>query len=200
LPLLMAAMQLVAGYCGAFLVVPLCGALTVWLTFVLGRRVFGRDVVALWGAALVATSPVFLYQLMNAMSDVPVTAFYMLALTLAVARRPLASGLAMSVAIAIRPNLAPLAIVIAAWLWLAQRAREREASGERVVLCFALGLVPSVVGLLWFNGVLYESPLISGYGTAGDYYALGFFSANARQFAMSIAEIETPVVALAAVY
>ena len=76
------------------------------LTFAFGRRAVGSDVVALWGAGLVATSPVFLYQLMNAMSDVPVTAFYMLALTLAVARRPLASGLAMSVAIAIRPNLA----------------------------------------------------------------------------------------------
>src|SRR5262249_11797340 len=61
LPLLMALAQAVAGYCGAFLVVPLCGALTVWLTFVLGRRVFGNVGVALWGAALVATSPVFLY-------------------------------------------------------------------------------------------------------------------------------------------
>jgi hypothetical protein len=206
LPLLIALAQRAAGYCGAFLVVPLCGALTVWLTFVFGRRAFGSDVVALWGAALVATSPVFLYQLMNAMSDVPATAFYALALTLAVAeevrlkpdttyvasafRRTLASGLAMSVAIAIRPNLAPLAIVIAAWLWLSRND----------VRWFVLGVVPSVAGLLWFNSVLYESPLISGYGTAGDYYALRFVSANARQFATSIAEIETPVVALSAVY
>jgi len=235
LPLLMAAMQLVAGYCGAFLVVPLCGALTVWLTFVLGRRVFGRDVVALWGAALVAASPVFLYQLMNAMSDVPVTAFYTLALTLAVRLKPdttyvrlkpdttyvrprpdttyvasgfsrtFTSGLAMSVAIAIRPNLAPLAIVIAAWLWA---SRNGEVTAKTVpygwvpyeVSWFALGLLPSVAGLLWFNGVLYESPFVSGYGTAGDLYALRFFGANARQFARSIAETDTPVVLLALVY
>jgi hypothetical protein len=32
----------------------------------------------LWGAGLVATSPVFLYQLMNAMGGVPVTAAWML--------------------------------------------------------------------------------------------------------------------------
>ncbi len=194
LPLLMAAMQLVAGYCGAFLVVPLCGALTVWLTFVVGRRVLGSHVVALWGAGLVATSPVFLYQLMNAMSDVPVTAFYMLGVALAVMRRPLAAGLAMSIAIAIRPNLAPLAIVIAAWTWFA-----RAPKGVPCIW-FVVGILPSVAGLLWFNAALYESPLISGYGTAGDLYALGFFSTNARQFATRIAEIETPIVALAAVY
>ena len=72
LPLLMALFQAIAGYCGAFLVVPLCSALTVWLTFTLGRRLFDAPAVALWGAALVAASPVFLYQLMNAMSDVPI--------------------------------------------------------------------------------------------------------------------------------
>ena len=99
----------------AFLVVPLCGALTVFLTYELGRRVFGRPGIALWGAALVATSPVFLYQLMNAMSDVPVTAAWTLALVLAIARRPLTAGLAMSAAIAIRPNLAPLAALLCLW-------------------------------------------------------------------------------------
>src|SRR5204862_3355907 len=127
LPLLMAIFQTIGGYCAAFLVVPLCGALTIWLTFVFGRCVFGAPGIALWGAFLVATSPVFLYQLMNAMSDVPVTAFWMAALVLAVGRRPvgrerprvvgpLASGLTMSIAIAIRPNLAPLAVVLGVWL------------------------------------------------------------------------------------
>src|SRR6185295_10544235 len=38
LPLLMALFQAAAGYCGAFFVVPLCGALTIWLTYMLGRR------------------------------------------------------------------------------------------------------------------------------------------------------------------
>src|SRR3954469_25863065 len=33
LPLLMALLQLLGGYCGAFFVVPLCGALTIWLTY-----------------------------------------------------------------------------------------------------------------------------------------------------------------------
>jgi len=187
LPLLMALAQTVCGFCGAFLVVPLCGALTVALTFAFGRRVFGGAGVALWGASLVGTSPVFLYQLMNAMSDVPVTAFCTLALTLAVMRRPLASGLAMSVAIAIRPNLAPLALIIAAWLW-------------KDAWRFALGVLPAAAGIMWLNGVLYESPFVSGYGTAGDLYSLSHLGTNVRQFATWIGEIETPVVALAAVY
>src|SRR5262249_794882 len=111
LPLLMALFQTIGGFCAAFLVVPISGALTVWLTFVLGRRVVGAAGVALWSAVLVSTSPVFLYQLMNAMSDVPVTAFWSLALVLAIIGRPLASGLAASIAIAIRPNLVVLAPV-----------------------------------------------------------------------------------------
>jgi asparagine N-glycosylation enzyme membrane subunit Stt3 len=39
--------------------VPLCGALTIWLTFTLGRQLFEPPAVALWGAALVATSRSF---------------------------------------------------------------------------------------------------------------------------------------------
>jgi hypothetical protein len=197
LPLLMAICQRLAGYCAAFVVVPLCGGLTIWLTFVLGRRVFGAPGVALWGASLVATSPVFLYQLMNAMSDVPVTAFWILALVLAVMRRPLASGLAMSVAIAIRPNLAPLAVVPALWLAVTSAAK---APRDALPIRFAIGLTPAVVGIAWLNGALYESPLVSGYGTTGDLYSLRFFGTNVRQFATWMAEVETPVVAIGALY
>jgi hypothetical protein len=204
LPLLMALMQAIAGACGAFLVVPLCGALTVWLTFTLGRRLFDAPAVALWGAALVAASPVFLYQLMNAMSDVPVTAAWMLALVLAVIGRPLASGIAMSVAIAIRPNLTPLALVVAAWIWMARAINETPGkegrSGAGDVVWFLVGVVPSVVGIGWLNTRLYGSPLTSGYGATADYYSLGFLSTNVRQFAAWMIGAETPVVGLAALY
>jgi hypothetical protein len=207
LPLLMAIFQTIGGFCAAFLVVPLCGALTIWLTFVFGRRVFGTPGIALWGASLVATSPVFLYQLMNAMSDVPVTAFWMLALVLAVLRRPLASGLAMSVAIAIRPNLAPLAAVLGVWIATTGTDAVQAAPHgtwttvlSAMPIRFAIGLAPAVLGIVWLNGVLYESPLVTGYGTAGDLYALRFFGTNVRQFAMWSADVETPIVALAALY
>jgi len=221
LPLLMAAFQAIAGFCGAFLVVPLCGALATWLTYVLGRRLFDAPGIALWGACLVGTSPVFLYQLMNAMSDVPATAAWTLALVLTVARRPLAGGLAMSAAIAIRPNLVPLAVVLLAWIVLsgskARLTAETAESAEQnfslrslralrflhsyaAATRFAIGLVPSIAGIAWLNGRLYESPLTSGYGTTADYYSLGYLSTNLRQFASWMADVETPLVALAGLY
>ncbi len=200
LPLLMALAQAIAGFCGAFFVVPLCGALTVWLTYAVGRRVFDAPGTALWGAALVATSPVFLYQIMNAMSDVPVTAAWTLALVLTLSRRPLAAGFAMSAAIAIRPNLAPLAGVLLAWTLLVER-RERGPRGAAFAcLRLAAGVAVSVIGVAAFNGVVYESPFTSGYGQTSDLYGLRFFSTNVRQFSVWIADVETPIVAAAALF
>jgi hypothetical protein len=192
LPLLMAMFQSVGGFCAAFLVVPLCGALTVFFTYELGYRVFGRPGIALWGAALVATSPVFLYQLMNAMSDVPVTAAWTLALVLAIARRPLTAGLAMSAAIAIRPNLAPLAALLCLWT--------ASSDGWRAARHFAIGTAVSVVGIGLFNARIYESALTSGYGTTADLYAWQHFSTNVRQFGGWLVAVETPVVALAGLF
>jgi len=200
LPLLMALLQAIAGPCGAFLVVPLCGALAVGLTFTLGRRLFDAPAIALWGAALVATSPIFLYQLMNAMSDVPITAAWTLALVLAMSGWPLASGMAMSVAIAIRPNLAALAVIVAAWIAMTG-GTSAEAPRQRGHLAwFLIGVAPAVLGIGWLNTRLYGSPVTSGYGATGDLYSIGFLSTNVRQFAGWMMESETPVVALAALY
>ena len=200
LPLLMALAQAIAGFCGAFFVVPLCGALTVWLTYAVGRRVFDAPGTALWGAALVATSPVFLYQIMNAMSDVPVTAAWTLALALTLSRRPLAAGFAMSAAIAIRPNLAPLAGVLLAWTLLVERRERGPRGAVAACLRLAAGVAVSVIGVAAFNGVLYESPFTSGYGQTSDLYGLRFFSTNVRQFSVWIADVETPIVAAAALF
>ena len=156
LPLLMALGQAIAGFCGAFFVVPLCGALTIWLTFALGRRVFDAPGIALWSAGLVATSPVFLYQLMNAMSDVPVTAAWTLALVLAVARRPLTAGLAMTVAIAIRPNLAPLAGVVMVWMAFSEASQGGRAVAVSSCARFAAGVAVSVIGIVLFNARVYR--------------------------------------------
>jgi len=200
LPLLMALFQIITGYCGAFLVVPLCGALTIWLTYALGRRVFDTPGIALWSAALVAASPVFLYQLMNAMSDVPVTAAWTFALVLAIARRPLLAGLAMSAAIAIRPNLAPLAGVLLAWTALSEARHAGVRRAALASLRLGAGVAVSVVGIAVFNARVYESAATSGYGTTSDLYALSFFAVNVRQFATWLSEVETPAVALSVLF
>lgn len=191
LPLLMALFQVAAGYCAAFLVVPCCGALLVWLTYVLGTRLFDRPLVALLGALLVAASPVFLYQLMNPMSDVPAAAAWTLALALAVSGWPLSSGVAMGALLMIRPNLAPLALVLLGWTAM--------SSGKSAVRV-ALGIVPAVVALLTINARVNGSPFASGYGQLSQYYSWSYAATNVRQYAVALIDVETPVVALAGLF
>jgi 4-amino-4-deoxy-L-arabinose transferase-like glycosyltransferase len=188
LPLLMALFQIAAGYCGAFLVVPICSALTVWLTYLLGRRLFDAPRLGLLAAALVAASPVFLYQIMNAMSDVPATAAWTLALLLLVSDRPQLSGLAAGAAILIRPNLAPVSGVFVLWLAVTNRAS---------VWRFAAGFAPAVGATLMVNWRMYGSPLTSGYGEPSQYYAWEYGLANLRRYPVWAVDTQTPLVLLA---
>jgi Dolichyl-phosphate-mannose-protein mannosyltransferase len=125
LPLMMAAAKLLAGHAAMFWVSPLCGALLVWTTFAIGRRL-GSSGIGLIAAWLLATSPVFLAMIVSPMSDVPAAAFWAVALCFALPRENERArsggrarldtwlcGLAGAAAILIRPNLAPLAIICA---------------------------------------------------------------------------------------
>ena len=100
-----------------FLVTPLSGALLVWITFAIGRRLVS-DAVGLAAAWLVATSPAVLAMLVSPMSDVPAAAFWAGAMYFTLgssSRSALMAGLAASAAILIRPNLAPLAAILVIW-------------------------------------------------------------------------------------
>jgi hypothetical protein len=165
LPLTMAVAQRIGGRDAVFYVVPLLGGVAIWATYLMGARLAGMA-VGLSAAALLATSPSFLFQLTAApMSDVPVTAWWALALALvlfASHRAAFASGLAAGAAILTRPNLVPLALIPAAMLlfaWLAGTlARRRHVARQRPVsrravqrlLMFAAGVIPGCVtiGLL----------------------------------------------------
>jgi hypothetical protein len=186
LPMLMALFQSVGGFCAAFLVVPLAGALAIWLTYLLGLRVFRAPPIALAAAVFVATSPIFLYQLMNPMTDVPVTAAIALAQLLVISGWPVAAGLAAGVAILIRPNL--LAVVFVPIVWLAM-TRGRP-------LRFALAVAPAIVIVAAINGLLYGAPWTSGYGETGDLYAVRYIATNVRQFAGWLITTQTPFVLL----
>jgi len=158
LPLLMAAAQTVAGHCAAFWVVPILGGVLVLATYGLGVRL-GRPVDGVAAAALVATSPAFLFMLMAPMSDVPVTAFWALAIAAVLGRSTssaIAAGLAASIAILIRPNLVPLAAVLA--IWTAWRDRH-----WRRCAVFIAATLPGVTAVALVNRALYGSPATSGY-------------------------------------
>src|SRR6185436_13399024 len=70
LPLLMAIAIRIGGPPAAYLVVPLCAGVAVWLTYRLATRIADprAGVIA---AVLVAFTPIFLFQSFEPMSDVP---------------------------------------------------------------------------------------------------------------------------------
>lgn len=110
-PLLMAAARTIGGRPAMFWIVPLMGGLAVWLTFLLGRRIAGA-LAGLFAALLLATSPAFLYQIVQPMTDVPAAALWALAVLIATRRSPLLAGIATGAAVLVRPNLVPLAAEI----------------------------------------------------------------------------------------
>src|SRR5207245_1838155 len=82
LPMVMAlALKIARSRSAAFVVVPWLGAVAVWSTFLLGRRL-DTAIVGLLGALLVACSATFLFHVIQPMSDVPATAWWILAAVL----------------------------------------------------------------------------------------------------------------------
>ena len=206
-----------------FLVVPLFAALLVWLTFVFGRRV-DDEVTGACAAVLMACSPIFLYQAVQPMSDVPAAAAWMAALA-ATARLPakasakvggdrrghVLGGVCASLAILIRPNLA-LVVIPLAFLLFRLRAEalpsdefrlKAEATSNSVVsafrrnLWFVAGMTPGLMVLLALNAARYGSPLASGYGDAGALFSLEHVGPNAARYSRWLLETHTPFLLLA---
>ena len=96
-----------------------CAAILVWCTFVVARHLAG-SIAGAAAAVLVATSPIVLFQAVQPMNDITTTA-----LVDGGCRRhdhggyrgrPWIVGALTGLAILVRPNLAPLALVVAVWL------------------------------------------------------------------------------------
>jgi dolichyl-phosphate-mannose-protein mannosyltransferase len=190
LPLLLAPFSAVSER-AIYIVVPLFGALLIWLTYRFGV-VSGDGPAGALAALLLAVSPTFLYQVVQPMSDVPCAACWLAALVVA-ARGSLpsaiGSGLVSSLAILIRPNLAPLAFIVAALsIWSNPSARGRTA------IAFFAALLPGVCLLGWIQEVRYGSPLASGYGTASDVFALEYVGANLARYPRWVTESHTPFI------
>jgi hypothetical protein len=166
LPLLMAVPHAVGGLNGANAVVIATAAVSVWAT---GALIGGAT--GILAAALVAFSPVFLHQSIQPMSDVPVTAAWMLCFFL-ISRRgaflDAPAGLACALAVLIRPNLAPLAIVP---FFLARRR-----------IAFSIPVAMAGMVLAGLQSYWYGSPIRSGYGAAEELFALGNVVPNASRY------------------
>ncbi len=192
LPLLMAAAARLFGACGPFLVAPVCAGLCVWMTYVLGRRM-GSPAAGAIAAVLLAASPIFLSQAMYPMSDVPAAALWTIVLVSVLgesAAEGMMAGLVASLALIVRPNLAPVAAAVGLWVAI-DAARRRQ---WRRALLFAGALAPGIVLIASFNKAMYGAPWISGYGTAGTIYDRSLFASNLLVYARRLQLTQTALV------
>jgi hypothetical protein len=189
LPLMMALFLGVLGENGPFYLVPVMGALTVWLTYLLGREATGNRTVAALAALLVLASPVFLTHLLVPMSDVPAAAGWTLMAVLVLKQRTLPAGVVCGLTLLIRPNLALMALVpIFAW------RRKPEP-----LVRYAIGVVPGLAAVMIINTFLYGAPLVTGYGSFFDSYAVSSLPMNVRNYVVWLVETQTPFILLALV-
>jgi len=196
LPLLLAPARWIGGELAAYLAVPMLGALAVLCAYGLGARLHTRA-AGVAAAALLATSPIFLFQIVQPMSDVAATAWWALALVFAllpVPVAPMAAGAAAGIALLTRPNLLALtALVSIALVW---PPRDRGEAVRRLS-ALAAGMMPALGALLLVQWRLYGSPLLSGYGAGADLFAVANVGANAWGYAARIGQGEAPALALA---
>jgi hypothetical protein len=170
---------------GPYLVGPICGALLVLFTFLVGRRVFSRGAGAA-AAVLVACSPTVVLLTLSTSADIPAAACWMGAFAAAVGgrRQPyqerstrgvLLAGALTGLAILVRPNL----VFLAVFPWLAAIARSGHAARAlRATLWFATASVPFALLVGAIDDYLYGSPLRSGYGNLGPGFSLRFAAEN----------------------
>lgn len=165
LPMVMAMPYAIANINGATAVLITGAAIAIWTTGMIAGGVAG-----IMAATFLAFSPVFLYQSIQPMSDVPVTAAWMTCLLLLTHDRASAwAGMACALAILIRPNLAPLAIVPLLF--------------SRSKLWFGIPVVIAGVFLAILQDFWYGSPLRSGYGAAEELFSIANILPNAGRYA-----------------
>ena len=187
------------GHGAVFLVVPMFAALAVWLTFVIGRRI-DDGVTGASAAVLLATSPIFLYQAVQPMSDVPAAALWLAALALASrgdSRGDIAAGVCASLAVLTRPNIALLVVlllfVLPGRVARADAPKARRGAWRR----FALAALPGLAAMAVLNAARYGSAAASGYGSTDALFSLAHVAPNLARYPRWIVETETPFIALA---
>jgi hypothetical protein len=195
LPMLLAAAKFAGGQDAMFYVVPVTAGLLSFATFLIGRRL-GSPGAGLAGAWLVATSPTVLFMTTATMSDVPVAAAWAWAFVMLLSGRvssAAAAGVLSSIAILIRPNLAPLAGVLALHYALMMRTTERRRSAALQLGAFVAALLPGTACVAVLNDRLHGSPLTSGYGALSELFAVDRMPANLKLYLAWLAESHTPI-------
>jgi hypothetical protein len=132
------------------------------------------------------------------MSDVPVAAWWLLAILFAIRGTTwsvAAAGLAAAVAVLTRPNLVILVVPLLAFV-VTHPTRMRDR--YRAAAVFTCAMLPGVIGVGAINRYLYESAFNSGYGSFSTIYASEHFWPNLLNYAASLLGTQTPFICLGA--
>ena len=169
-------------------------------TYFLGARIH-NPTTGLVGAAFLASSPAWLFQIVQPMSDVPAAALWTCALLAATTGAAAIAGITAALALLIRPNLFPLAasaaIVLFAWTHdslpeFSLRTRTRRA------FVFAITASLGIVGVATMQWRLYGHPFASGHGSFTELFAVGNIPANVHDYSVRMLRGEMPVLIVAA--
>jgi hypothetical protein len=161
LPIVMAVFGAIAPF-AVFLVSPILALLTLVVVFRLAREWFDEE-VAFVATMLVAWNPVFITYAKQPMSDVPASAWMMLAIGLA-SITPFAAGLAAGAAVMTRPAL----LIAAAVVPLISTRRVHAAAGLAIPVAIQLAL----------QAYLFGNPFSTGYGSAEALFSVDYLAAN----------------------
>jgi hypothetical protein len=163
-----------------FWLTPAAAFILVLSAFALARQLAG-GLAGATAAVLAATSPIVLYQTVQPMNDILTAALWLLAL--AIGRSHFAAGVVAGIAILVRPNLAPLALVFAAIPFIRDQPRERQV---RALAATAAGMLPAVAMLLWINSAVYGHAFGSGYGDIAGLFAAAHLNTNLSNYSRAI--------------
>ncbi|HET9705273.1 MAG TPA: glycosyltransferase family 39 protein [Vicinamibacterales bacterium] len=165
LPIVMAVFSAIAPF-AVFFVSPILALLTLVVVFRLARQWFDED-VAFVSTMLVAWNPVFITYAKQPMSDVPASAWLMLAIGLAFRSSPataFAAGLAAGMAVMTRPAL----LIAAAVVPLLSNRRLHAAGGLAIPVAIQLAL----------QAYLFGNPFATGYGAAESLFSVDYVATN----------------------
>jgi hypothetical protein len=194
-PMVMGSIRRIVGAGYEMYVVPITAAGLVVCTAFLGAWVGGF----LFGAAasvLLATSPPFVLQSLQPMSDVPTAFWWTLAAVLGSNRRliySVASAAAVLMAVLTRPNLVPLAIPLVLFVLAARRREERSYNWIGAIIV-ATGVLVGAAVVAYLNTTLFGAAGSSGYGAPRDLYELSYAPVNFVRYTQWLMQTETVLV------
>ena len=196
-PMLMGLVQRIFGADAQMAIVPLMAAGLVTCTVAIGASV-GGPAVAIFSGVLLATSPPFVYQSLQPMSDIPVAFWWTLSVVLALSRQRL-SNLAMIVTVAAailtRPNLIPVALPLTLFAVFVNRDSDKAynwRAGAAVVAGTAIGALTTAI----VNTIFYGGPAVSGYGAPRELYGFQHVATNVTRYLGWLIDSETPLIAI----